>query len=419
MMLDKNKIEQLKKGVDRRLTIDGETKPYQAYYVPLDGLFFNDVNGRISTYIEENDNSKDPHKNLKLLLENNQIDEYNNLIAEFIKESANDGGASFKKTKEDIKQNGQKIPGVILRNGRIIDGNRRFTCLRELYKETGDTKFAFFECVILDVPQTKEQIRSIKLLELNIQFNVDEKRDYNRIDFLVSFYKDTMDDKSADVIDKKTYCYASGIKEAAYNENKTIVETMLDYLEWRNKPKAFYILKNEKLDGPIEDIAKKRKKWTKDEWDSRKTTVYAYMTFNATGDRTRDIRKILESASRGGQLYENLKSQIENPDTLLKITDGIELLEKKPTTPEESKEKLQTLTSIQNEMVSTFKEGSFAESMQNDANAPLKSLESSIKYLKSVNTLQVEQFSGEKKEEIRKKAGEAEALLNSIKDACK
>ena len=59
MMLDKNKIEQLKKGVDRRLTIDGETKPYQAYYVPLDGLFFNDVNGRISTYIEENDNSKE------------------------------------------------------------------------------------------------------------------------------------------------------------------------------------------------------------------------------------------------------------------------------------------------------------------------------------------------------------------------
>ena len=419
MVLTDEDISKLNKGVQHRLTIDGKTESHQSYLVPIEGLYFNDLNGRISTYIEENDNSEDSSRNLKELLNSNQLERYNDIIAEFIKKSANDNDVSFKKTKNDIKSNGQKIPGVILRNGRIIDGNRRFTCLRELYKETGDTRFAYFECVILDVPETKEQMRSIKLLELNIQFNVDEKKDYNRIDFLVSFYKDTMDPTSEDKIDKKAYCHASGINESDYKTNELIVETMIDYLEWRNKPKAFYILKNEKLDGPIEEVAKKRKKWTKDEWDEKKNTIYSYMTFNNTGDRTRDVRKILDSANKEDYLYKHLKEKTENPEFITTLPDALEAMETKPTTAEESKEKNQLLTAVQNSLVETFKEGSFQESIQKDAEAPKKAIKSALESLNNINQIQISNFPRNKKDELMKYIEDVKNALRDLEEICK
>src|SRR5659263_247062 len=63
-------------------------------------------------------------------------DSYNNIIHEFITESNRD---AIKKTQTNIKLVGQQESGVVLSDGRIIDGNRRFTCLRNIQKETGKT----------------------------------------------------------------------------------------------------------------------------------------------------------------------------------------------------------------------------------------------------------------------------------------
>lgn len=92
----KDEEKNYKKGVEHRLTIDGVTKPYQAYFVPIEGLYFNNMNGRISTYIEENDANRCAANNVKALFDAGKLDEYNDQIAQFIKDSANDSGASFK-----------------------------------------------------------------------------------------------------------------------------------------------------------------------------------------------------------------------------------------------------------------------------------------------------------------------------------
>ena len=47
---------------------------------------------------------------------------------------------------------GQREAGVVLPDGRVIDGNRRFTCLRKLHREyPNDEKFSYFLAAIIRV----------------------------------------------------------------------------------------------------------------------------------------------------------------------------------------------------------------------------------------------------------------------------
>ena len=123
--------------LSKKLTIDGTTKAYPVYKIRLDQLYYNNQNDRIATWISRYNAEKGT-------IEEDSPD-YNNIIHEMIKESNED---AFKKTKNNIRDFEQRESGVVLKDGRIIDGNRRFTCLRELSRE--DAKFNWFDAVILN-----------------------------------------------------------------------------------------------------------------------------------------------------------------------------------------------------------------------------------------------------------------------------
>ena len=74
---------------------------------------------------------------------------------------------------------GQQQPGVILADGRIVDGNRRYTCLRRIQRESGEKQF--FETVIMNADMNKDR-KQIKLLELSIQHG-EEENDFWLDDF--------------------------------------------------------------------------------------------------------------------------------------------------------------------------------------------------------------------------------------------
>ena len=148
-----NKIV-LKTVATRKLTIDGLTQIYPVYKVKLDYLFFNDQNDRIATWISQyktDNNGKTP--------DISNLDEYNNVIEKFIIES---NPEAIKKTQNNIELVEQREAGVVLADGRIIDGNRRFTCLRKLAKK--NPKFGYFETVILD-RDINTNAKQIKILE--------------------------------------------------------------------------------------------------------------------------------------------------------------------------------------------------------------------------------------------------------------
>lgn len=407
----------LEKGIKTRLTIDGKVEEYSTYKIPLYYLYYNELNGRIATYIEEYEaNVGNEQKNLNELLKTNK-EEYNNIIAYYVKESANDGGASFKKTKKDIQEKNQKLPGVVLADGRVIDGNRRFTALRELQKETGDPRFEYFEAAILETPKDEQGWRRIKLLELNLQFNDDEKRDYNRIDYLVSFYKDTMEGGRA--IDQATYCRASGLKAGDYKNNVKIVNVMLDYLEWRGRPKTFYILKNEKLDGPIEEIAKKKVKMSDPEWEDKKHYIYSYMTLADDGDRTRKVRQLMDSAIKEGSLFNRLRANIDNPETFAQTEEVINLMNvKEPLSTEDTQHLKREKTSLKYQMDVVYRDALFDEKVDEGKNKPIKILQDISKSLSDINPIYVmEMTNPDAKVEISNEIDKILKKLKAIQDA--
>ena len=118
----------LKEGIDqkavvkttltRKLTIGGLTMAYPVYKVSLDWLFYNDQNDRIATWITQYKNDTGNVSFSELSRE-----EYNKIIERFIIDS-NPG--AIEKTKNNIALVNQREPGVVLADGRIIDGAFKF-----------------------------------------------------------------------------------------------------------------------------------------------------------------------------------------------------------------------------------------------------------------------------------------------------
>lgn len=278
-------VSQLEQIRTKKLTYRGVTRDMPVYRVPISMLFYNDMNGRIATFISQ------------YASEGNDItaldnDAYNDKIAEFIKNSA--AIARYKRTKEDIRQNEQKEVGVVLTDGRIIDGNRRFTCLRELFAETGDQKFGYFEAVVLDAPRDNNDPdwKAISSLELELQIGTDEKVDYSPIDWLVRVYRDVV---KGDYYTEAEYCRLTKLSSSDFKKTKIKAELMADFLAFFNKPEQFFIAKKLELDGPLQELVKIRRKLNDREWDEVKVVFYVYLWNAKSGDKTRFVRKLTES----------------------------------------------------------------------------------------------------------------------------
>ena len=166
----------LKEGIDqkavvkttltRKLTIGGLTMAYPVYKVSLDWLFYNDQNDRIATWISQYKAQHDGQAP-----DCSDRESYNSIIEQFIVESNPD---AIRKTQNNIEMVDQREPGVVLADGRIIDGNRRFTCLRRLAAK--NDRFGYFETVILD-RNIENSAKQIKMLELSIQHGEESKVD--------------------------------------------------------------------------------------------------------------------------------------------------------------------------------------------------------------------------------------------------
>ena len=118
----------VKTQMSKKFSIDGTPQIFPVYRIRLDLLYFNDQNNRIATWLSQyrsEHNGDSPSTDDK--------ESFNMIIEDYIIKS---NPEAIKRTETNIELVDQREPGVVLNDGRIIDGNRRFTCLRHLARKT-------------------------------------------------------------------------------------------------------------------------------------------------------------------------------------------------------------------------------------------------------------------------------------------
>ncbi|MGL6098431.1 MAG: hypothetical protein ACRCZ9_04395 [Fusobacteriaceae bacterium] len=291
----------------KQLKIDGISKIYSVYKIKLDVLYYNDQNDRIATWISSN-------RNELINLKSQNIVTYNNKVQEFIVKSNEN---ALNKTKKNIQIMGQQEVGVVLADGRIIDGNRRFTCLRAIEKELVETQY--FKAVILD-QDIKRDSKQIKLLELYLQHGVDKIVDYNPIDKLIGIYNDIIDEETK-LLTVQEYAKATSRDEKEIKKDIEIANLVVEFLEFIDSDKKFHLARELSLDGPLRELYLILNKCKlEDQKHDIKNLVFAQLLVQPGTDMTRYIRKI--STIAGNKKYLNDYIE-ENQETLEKVCDVI------------------------------------------------------------------------------------------------
>lgn len=383
----------LKTELSRKITIDGHTEAYPVYKVKLDYLFYNDQNDRIATWISQ----YKADKNIKKM-DMNDMALYNNIIQEFIFKSSPD---SLKKTQANIELVDQREPGVVLVDGRIIDGNRRFTCLRNLSKE--NPRFNYFETVILD-KSLENNLKQIKMLELMIQHGEESKVDYNPIDRLVGIYNDIIDSKLLTV---KEYARSTNMIESELNKQIELAKLLVDFLETINAPNQFYIARDMDLNGPLVELQGiLRKIKNKDEAENIKYVVFTNFLMQPQGDMTRFIRKIKTVAS-SKYLPEYLDEQMEISE---KVLDKLPEIGK--VTRDVIKETFRSDEETKEELKRSLEKAEFKAKSSETRNKPLQVLE---KVGDSLETIDINIFSKLNEEQMSSIVAQIDKLEEVLK----
>lgn len=379
----------------RKLTIKGKTENYEVYRIPLEYLFYNDQNGRISTYISK---FEDEHGSLYM----DDKEKYNSIIHEFIVESNKN---ALNKTKNNIKLFGQRLPGVVLQNGRIIDGNRRFTCLRELHTEEG--KDYYFEAVILNTEKGISP-KDIKRLELNLQHGEERPVDYNPIDNLVDIYRDLVEKETFTV---KEYALNTNSKDKDVERLRDKAILMVEFLEFINAKGKYYIARDLNLDGPLQEVMVILKRTSEDQQEDVKNALFASLLTSNKGDLTRHIREIgrdIINTNNAEDFLEEYEDIVEAVYETLHEEDVVSISTINQKIGAKKELKLESNQIIEKKI----------EANRIDAarNKPVDLLERSFQALDSIDTTAVSRMGDDNKEDFKELLDKIQATVNLLEE---
>lgn len=286
-----------KTDLTRKITFGDKTQTYPVYRVRLNTLYYNDQNDRIATWISryEADNGKDSLTGLSKAT-------YNNIIEDFIYSSNPD---AIQKTQNNIKLVGQQVPGVTLADGRIVDGNRRYTCLRRTQRETPEP--LYFETVILNT-DFKEEKKQIKLLELSIQHGEEKKVEFDLIDFAIGTYRDIVETK---LIDIKEYSRYSNESVAEISKRLEIARLIDEFLNFISLSGQYYAAREYKVYSLFQEMIPIINKLDAASAEKLKELAFVNVAIHAVPDLRQFIRNEKVIAKSDG-LADYLEKQSEN-----------------------------------------------------------------------------------------------------------
>jgi len=384
-----------KTKLTRKVTYGDKTEVYPVYRVRLDLLFYNDQNDRIATWITsyESENGTDSLSDL-----NKEI--YNRIIENFICES---NPEAINKTQKNMNLVGQRVPGVTLADGRVVDGNRRLTCLRRLSRLT--TEPLYFETVIMDM-DIREDKKKIKLLELAIQHGEEKKVDYDQIDFAVGTYRDVVLTKLLTVEE-----YAASTTEPVAEVRKRIeaAGVISEFLDYIKLPEQYHIAREYQVYGLFVEMLPLLKRMNEEEQEQLKKIAFNNVLLKSVSDQRkfiRDIKGLIRNDSYQGY-FEDQKKWDEAISAKIERTE-IRSKEDLDHFAEEN-------ANIAENMSASMERALLRSRSQRLKEKPSENVAKSISLLMDVDTRFFDRMSTEEKESLKAELGELIRIVETFK----
>lgn len=292
----------------KKLSVRGKVNnKYEVYEIPLKYLYYNDQNGRINTTYK-----KYKAENGALIPEPGNS-KYNEIFEKFVYDS---NRAALDKTLDSINEKSQQEPGVVLPDGRVIDGNRRFTALRKLQEKDGIPKA--FNAVILSLDaSSKRDEKIIKELELDLQLGREERVSYDPIDRIFDVYNTIEVEELMTVEEYKKASGAGNTK--GINRDIRLANLILKFIgivsPGGNPIDKFYLARDLKLDGPIEEIEGTINKLKSSDKEAITDAVLVHLAVSKAGEDSKDTTRIMRDLKR---------NVINNPDILEYYLDAVD-----------------------------------------------------------------------------------------------
>ena len=384
-----------KTTLTRKVTYGGKTVVYPVYKVRLDALYFNDQNDRIATWITqyESENGKDSLSSLN-------TDIYNRIIENFVTDS---NPEAIQKTQKNIALVGQREPGVALADGRIVDGNRRFTCLRRIQRLQEEP--VYFETVIMDM-DIREDKKQIKLLELAIQHGEEKKVDYDMIDFAIGTYRDVVQTKLLTVNE-----YASSTNEPLADVKKriAIAEVICEFLDYIGLPEQYHVAREYQVYSLFQEMMPPLRKLDDDEKEELKKIAFNNVLMKAIPDQRKFIRDI-NGLVRNDAYKEYFEDQ-KNWDAVIR--------EKLAETEVHGKEDIDRFaaenTDIADKLADSMERALLRSRSQKLKEKPSENVAKSISLLMDVDTRFFDRMNTEEKESLKAELGELIRIAETFK----
>ncbi|MEV6340784.1 transcriptional regulator [Nocardia vinacea] len=165
-----------KTGVAETLTVEWRGAPLhiQVIDIPLNALFYNPGTHRIRAQ-----RSLDPRRDGELARDPwaSESQDYLRDLLTFKPSEPNQRDPAFEDLKQSLEEHKQNEPGLITRDGILVNGNTRCAALRELSVTTS------MRVAVLPASCTWEDINAV---ELSLQLRPDERRPYSYINRLLA-----------------------------------------------------------------------------------------------------------------------------------------------------------------------------------------------------------------------------------------
>lgn len=211
-----------------KLIVKGRVQLCPVYTLDLRELALNKANGRIKAEVVEKEAELGRQLDLFTQADQKVIKE----ILLSIRQDENE------KVKEDLRKNGQLMPGIITCDGIVINGNRRKALLEDLYEETKEDGFRYLDVQVLPSDITKAEVW---LIEAGIQMSAPQQLDYSPINHLLKLREGINAGLEPDVMASRIYGVSTEKIKADLQRLDLIDEYLSDFLERGGK---YYLVKN-------------------------------------------------------------------------------------------------------------------------------------------------------------------------------